>query len=134
MLVNKPSRRRAKGLAEEAVTEEVPLLHRIPFSRDSRADLARLCVKALEHIPRLEIDGVTHDDASGEMIHISVRSMGGHTKESLQSEIRAAWKSEVVRDKTSLNSIRQTEEGFEFRFSVLDEGCSVTGVFAVTVS
>ncbi|HVT13494.1 MAG TPA: hypothetical protein VHE55_14615 [Fimbriimonadaceae bacterium] len=98
-----------------------------PASSEKKQALVELSLEALAQLSYLAVDSVEHGDA----ICIRLTSDGTHPIEIVQAEIRAAWRAGVVRTRTSLHVVRQTPDGFHFRFAIHDDGAFLTGVYEV---
>ncbi len=101
-----------------------------PAPSEKKQALVEFSLEALSQLSYLTVESVDH----GDTVRIRLISDGTHPLELVQSDIRSAWRAGVVRMRTSLHVIRQTPEGFDFRFAIHDDGAFLTGVYEVVTA
>lgn len=95
--------------------------------------LREIAVEALGSLTYLDLDSSSIEPDPRQMIHLHLSSKGQRPVSAIQADLRSVWRSAIARSKSSLHVFRSTDEGFDFRFALLDQGDFITGVFSVVV-
>lgn len=101
----------------------------VPFEK--RQSLLERSIEALGQVRYLRIQSFDEDDQQAEMVRLSLVAGAPHPTEAVQADIRSVWRNHVVGSRTSLHVVRLTPRGFDFRFTLLDDGVFLTGVYQV---
>ena len=102
--------------------------------RHSCERVLRLCALALQEIPNLAVLDEAIQDDPNEMVHLEVVATGSQSPASIQADLKSLWRRSIAPATPSLHHFRTTAVGFEFRFTVIDNGTCVSGAISITVS
>lgn len=104
-----------------------------PVPSAKRQALLERSIEALGEVQYLTIELCEDGELPREIVCLTLVANTSHPSEAVQADIRSAWRNVVVGSRTSLHVVRLTPRGFDFRFSLLDDGVFLTGVYQVAL-